>query len=377
MKIGLMLPAMQSMELNELTLHNYLSLNCKADSLWLPDHLLGIANPAMWSEYPASAFVEDPDAWLDPFCVAAFLGRQTELTFGTCVTDGTRRRGGDLARTVLTLNNHCRGGFVLGIGAGEVETLVPFGYGFSTPVGHLEQTLKDLRSLIDTGHMPEGIGRTGLTLKGPKGKPQIWVSGMRERSLKLTGLYGDGWMPLPLGLPAEEYVQKLAYLNKIAASVDRPPLTGSLFQMVLLGDSHDHVVEVLEKDPLGKLMLLFAPATLWKKHGMEHPGGPHCRGMVDIVPHLLDPALLRETAPRIPIELCEEFMLMGNAEEIAQHMRPYAEAGLEHALLSDITGFTYSLEETHRLMKSELAHLIQLLSATPVGNACDLATRIH
>ena len=373
MKIGLMLPSMQSIELNAATLQGYRAMG--ADSLWLPDHLLGIANPAMWSDYPSSAYVKDPDAWLDPFCVAAALGQQTDLAFGTCVTDGTRRRGGDLARTLLTLNNYCSGGFVLGIGAGEAETLLPFGYDYSKPLARLEETLKDLRSLLDTGRMPHGIGRTGLPLRGPGGKPQIWVAGMRERSLKLTGLYADGWMPV--GIPAHEYAQKFSYVNEIAASANRPAPTGSLFLMVLLGDSRAHVIEVLEKTPTGKLMLIFQPAALWQRYGLEHPAGPDCRGMVDVIPHLLDPVLLREAARRIPIEMCEESILMGNADEIAPRVRPYAEAGVGHLILSDVTGFTYSAEETQRLMERELVKLVQCLAAMPTGKLPDMQDRFN
>jgi len=152
------------------------------DSIWVPDHLLGPYHPGLWSETPAAAAVPDPDTFLDPFRIAAVLGRQTGMTVGTCVTDATRRRGADLARAALTLQRCCRGDFVLGIGSGEAQSLLPFGYELLPPVGLLEQALRDMRSLFDTGEMPgDGVGRTGLAPDPAYGTPQIWVAATARR----------------------------------------------------------------------------------------------------------------------------------------------------------------------------------------------------
>ena len=58
----------------------------------------------------------------------------TDRPFGISVTDATRRGAADLARTALTLNDLNPGGFILGIGSGEAESLLPFGYPFDKPV---------------------------------------------------------------------------------------------------------------------------------------------------------------------------------------------------------------------------------------------------
>jgi len=86
--------------------------------------MMGLTHPGVWPLFPASVALPDPDALLDPFCVAAALGPTTELPMGLCVTDATRRRGPDLARAALTLQDACRGGFTLGIGA-SYEFSVP------------------------------------------------------------------------------------------------------------------------------------------------------------------------------------------------------------------------------------------------------------
>ena len=112
----------------------------------------------------------DSDAWFDPFVSIAAIGTASDLPMGVGVTDAIRRRAPDLARTALTLNQLCRGGFHLGVGAGEAENLVPFGYDFSTPVADLEKFLVELRSLLDHGVMPSGgrIGDTQQVIRYPE-----------------------------------------------------------------------------------------------------------------------------------------------------------------------------------------------------------------
>ena len=69
MKLGLLLPTMQSIALNTAALQAAEMLG--ADDVWVLDHLLGFTHPALWPEFPAARALPDPDALLDPFCVAA------------------------------------------------------------------------------------------------------------------------------------------------------------------------------------------------------------------------------------------------------------------------------------------------------------------
>ncbi len=359
MEVGLMVPTVLSVEVNEMALQAAEAFGM--DSVWLPDHLLGPYHPGLWQELPAAASVPDPDGFLDPFCIAAILGRQTAMSVGTCVTDATRRRGADLARAALTLQRCCRGDFILGIGSGEAESLLPFGYPFVRPVGLLEEALSQIRSLLDTGAMPDGgLGRTGLSV-AEYGTPKIWVAANGPRSLRLTGTYADGWLPVG-GIGAEEYARQRSTIAAAAEHADRPQPVSSLFPITILGESRDHVAELFECNPMAKAILLVAPATLWARYGLDHPGGPSCRGFPDIIPHALDPRTIKEALRQVPREMAEEYLLTGNAIEIAQQLRPYQDAGLEHLVLCDITGLTYDAATTQSLMP-EFGALRQLLQA--------------
>ncbi len=360
MKVGIIVPGMHSMELNEGMLK--MAEAAGMDSVWLADHLLGVMHPTLWPEIDAAALISDPDAWLDPFCVAAVLGRQTKLGIGTCVTDSVRRRGPDLARTLMTLNASCGGGFILGLGSGENESTLPFGYDFSRPIGKLEDAARSIRSLLDHGRMPDGgVGRTGLVAQAPHSRAQLWIAGIGDRSMEIVGRYGDGW--ICHGVSPDEYLMKREQVRKAAQAAGRPMPTIALFPLMLLGDSREHVAAALERKPLTKLLTMFGPATMWKRHGLDHPSGPECRGHPDTIPHAVDPERLRQVAPRIPLALVEDYMMIGNAEDIARRMRPYVEGGVEHLILGDFTGLTFAPEETGRLITTQLGRLRQLLAA--------------
>lgn len=359
MKLGLLLPTLHSLELNTGALRAAEQLG--ADDVWVLDHMMGFTHPDLWPDFPASAALPDPDALLDPFVVAAAIGPTTDLRVGLSVTDATRRRGADLARASMTLNDACKGGFVLGIGSGEAESIIPFGYDYARPVGNLERALEEIRSLLDTGTMPNGQGRTGLPRNGDKGVPEVWVASQRPRMLKLTGRYADGWIPLPSG--PEEYAAQYEVVKTAADEAGRPAPVASICPAVILGESRDAVAATLEKVPIVKLMAYYVPDAIWQRYGLDHPGGPGCRGQIDLIPHELDPDELRAIAPRIPLELLEELAWIGSAEEIAERLEPFAEAGASHVVLGDLTGTTYAPEDAARVMGTELPRLKTLVEA--------------
>src|ERR1700760_2786174 len=100
MRLGMLLPTVHSIAVNDAALRAGEALG--VDDVWVLDHMMGLTHPAIWPEFPAAQALPDPDALLDPFCVAAALGPTTALPIGTCVTDATRRRGADLARAAMT-----------------------------------------------------------------------------------------------------------------------------------------------------------------------------------------------------------------------------------------------------------------------------------
>ena len=318
----------------------------KADSLWAPDHLLGLSHPVLWAERASASVLADPDAFTDPFVLGAAIGRMTSIPYGIAVTDTTRRGPADIARTALTLQHLCPGGFNLGVGSGEAENIVPFGYSYDRPVARTEAFLKTLTTLLDTGRMPDGVGRLGLPRESEAGRVKVWVAAHGPRMLRLTGQYADGWLPA-FSMAPQEYAESKAVIARHAAASGRPEPESGLFRFVLLGESRNRIKEMFEADPLAKLQALFRTGATWQKYGLGHPAGNDSKGIVDVIPHNLDPQVLRELAPRIPFELVEEgsTTLMGTVSEIAEKLREYAERGCEHLVAANITGLVGGMSE--------------------------------
>ena len=343
MKVGITLPAQFPFASTEQMLPVYEEMG--ADSYWAPDHILGVFHPGLWSEIPLSDLAADPDAFYDPFVYGARIGSMTDKPYGVSVTDSTRRRAADLARTALSLNDLIPGGFILGIGSGEAESLTPFGYPFDAPVAALEECLVELRSLLDDGVMPNGPGRMGLPLKAEgRGKPAVWIAGHGPRMLRLTGQYGDGWIPA-WWMSAEEYGEKLTAIKGHAAAAGRPAPEASLLPFCLFVESIDRAAEMLEAEPLGKLFGLFAMGSIWEANGLEHPLGNDSKGFIDVIIHDLNPDDLRDLAPTIPFEMVQQVLFIGNAEELGAQFEGYARSGLEHVVLANLTGVVGGMDE--------------------------------
>jgi phthiodiolone/phenolphthiodiolone dimycocerosates ketoreductase len=162
--------------------------------------------------------------------------------------------------------------------------------------------------------------------------------------LRLTGEYGDGWVPSWPMSPAT-YGERRQTIAQHAERAGRPAPECGLHIGTIVGESRSHVADLMEADPLGKLLGLMCSADLWAKHGLQHPAGDKCRGLVDLIFHELDPHELRELAPKIPFELVEEFMFIGNADEIAHRASGYAANGMEHVIVGNTTGIVGGVDE--------------------------------
>lgn len=371
MDLGLVVPPFHPPALIDMTLDAAHAVG--ADSLWTFDHMLGVFHPELYGETGFAELVPDPDGLFDPFCVCAWAARSTQLPLGIAVTDSIRRAAPDVARAALSLQHLCPGGFNLGVGCGEAENLLPFGYSFDRPVARTERFLQTLRHLLDVGTMPAGPGRLGLPLESAAGRPKVWVAAHRPRMLRLTGQYADGWLPVDAPSPDEYRTMKAAVADH-AAAAGRPEPESGMFLFVLLGESRDRIREMFEAQPMAKLFALWmAPAPAWARYGLDSPAGSSGRAYIDLIPHELDPALLRELAPRIPFELVEEYVLMGTAEDVAQRLRPYADAGLAHPVIMNLSGLVGGVEEA-MARGTDLAVLGQLVGAMGAPETVQVGT---
>jgi phthiodiolone/phenolphthiodiolone dimycocerosates ketoreductase len=132
--------------------------------------------------------------------------------------------------------------------------------------------------------------------------------------LRLTGQYGDGWLPCQVETPDEYHTLK-SVIAEHAAAAGRPEPESGPSVFTVLGENREQVKQLYDSQPMAKLFALWsATPSQWQKYGFSgRPSGTDCRGYLDYVPHLLDAAMLRQLAVRIPFELLEEHIFVGNA----------------------------------------------------------------
>ena len=316
-------------------------------SLWLPDHMVSFWPDSIWDpEFTDLATVSaSPHRHLDAMAVAAAAAVQTSrVPIATSVVDTTRRHPSMLAQTALTLSHLSGGRFILGLGSGETENTVPYGFDFSKPVGRFEEALKVIRLLWDTdGPVTyEGqffkLDKARMDTEPYAGQlPPIWIASGGPRMLRLTGEYADGWWPAGAWTP-EDYAAKLAVIHQAAERVGRDPaaIVPAFIITCLIGDEAE--LEEMVSAPLVKAYLLQIPATVVAGFGFEHPMGPAWRGYQDINPGELTRerilAMLERTDPRAVLAVLPH----GTPAEVARVIKGYVDAGLRVPKILDYGG---------------------------------------
>lgn len=122
-------------------------------SIWLPDHMVSFWPDSIWTpEFTDLATVSpSPHRHLDAMAVAGAAAAMTKkVPIATSVVDTVRRHPAMLAQTAITLDHLSGGRFILGLGSGETENTVPYGFDFAKPVSRFEEALQVIKLLWES-----------------------------------------------------------------------------------------------------------------------------------------------------------------------------------------------------------------------------------
>src|ERR1700753_1260999 len=234
-------------------------------SVWLPDHMVSFWPDSIWTpEFTDLATTSpSPHRHLDALAMAGAVSVLTRnVPIATSVVDTVRRHPAMLAQTALTLDHLSKGRFILGVGSGETENTVPYGFDFAKPVSRFEEALTVIKLLWESDGFVDFEGQFFQLHHGrmdPElydGKcPPIWIGASGPRMLEITGRFADGWWPAGAWTP-EEYAAKLQVIREAAERAGRDPqaIVPAIVQMCLIGDEAE-LEEMLEA-PLVKSILL-------------------------------------------------------------------------------------------------------------------------
>jgi phthiodiolone/phenolphthiodiolone dimycocerosates ketoreductase len=316
-------------------------------SIWLPDHMVSFWPDAIWTpEFTDLATVsKSPHRHLDGLAVAAAAAVLTmNVPIATCVVDTVRRHPASLAQTALTIDHLSRGRFILGLGSGETENTVPYGFDFATPVARFEESLQVIRRLWESNGPVDFPGRffklqhARLDTECFEGRsPPIWVGASGPRMLEIAGRLADGWWPAGAYTP-QEYADKLKVIRTSAERAGRDPMAivPALIHICLIGDEAE-LAEVM-KAPLIKAFVLQISADVMRSFGFEHPMGAGWRGFQDINPGLLTREKILDLLDRVDVKAILAVVPHGTPREVAKVFKDYADAGMRVPKILDYSG---------------------------------------
>lgn len=323
------------------------AVSTRADSFWVGDHLNSlIPRSIATAEHMGigARLVPKVDAILEPWTMLGHLAAQRRfrgLRLGVCVTDASRRNPAVTAQAAATLHLLTKGRGLLGIGVGEREGNEPYGVEWTKPVARFEEAIATIRALWDSNG--ELVSRDSpyfplhnavFDLPPYRGRwPEIWVAAQGPRMLRITGQYGDAWVPFTISRPAD-YAQSLTAIHTAASNAGRDPLAilPAMNRAVVTGRNRDDVDEALS-GVLMKSSALAAPAEVWARHGVEHPLGAQFSGVQDLIPQVIDRSSALSYIEKVPLSLMKEICFHGTADEVLDQVADWRDHGLKYLVV--------------------------------------------
>ncbi len=341
-------------------------------SIWLPDHMVSFWPDSIWTpEFTDLATISpSPHRQLDGLAVAAAAAVLTSKTpIATCVVDTVRRHPSLLAQTALTISHLSQGRFILGLGSGELENTVPYGFDFDKPVGRLEEAIQVIKLLWESDGPVNFAGnffhlehaRMDTELYDGKAPP-IWLGAAGPRMLGITGKYADGWWPAGSYTP-EDYAAKLKVILDAgdAAGRDMAHFTPAIIQISLIGEA-DEIDEMIQT-PMVKSIILMLTAKDLAQFGYDHPMGPGWRGIMDFDPVKLSREKMLKFCADMNPQAIRDIFPVGTPRQVAMKIKGLADAGMRVFKVMDyggMAGLKYGAKsaEKVRAVEDEVLRLV-------------------
>jgi phthiodiolone/phenolphthiodiolone dimycocerosates ketoreductase len=342
-------------------------------SIWLPDHMVSFWPESIWTpEFTDLATVSpSPHRHLDAMVVAGAVSVLTKnVPIATSVIDTVRRHPAMLAQSSLTLDHLSKGRFILGVGSGETENTIPYGFDFAKAVSRFEEALKVIQLLwrsegpVDFDGQFYQLHHARMDTEPYEGRfPKIWVGCNGPRMLDITGRYADGWWPAGAWTP-EEYAEKLQVIRIAAERAGRDPLAivPSSIQTCLIAYDDAELAEILAA-PLVKAWVLQPSAAALRKFGFAHPLGDDWGGYQDINPAVLPRERILDMLKKTDVEAIKKIIPCGTPAQVARRLKGFVDAGLRVAKIMDYGGmaglkFAARSAEKVRAAEDELLRLV-------------------
>lgn len=317
------------------------------DSIWFPDHLMGWFPQTLWTpDVVGPLAMYSPHTFFETtLSMAVAASVTTRIRIGSGVTEAIRHHPAMLAQSYATLEHITNSRAILGIGAGELENVEPYGLKYEKVVSRLEEALQIIKILWNAKR-DELLNFDGKFFKLKdavfelpylKKRPPIWIGGSGKRMCKIVARYADGW--LPAALTAEEYEERLNLIKTECHRINRNfnEIEKGVYLNIIIDESREECIRLMKESLIIRAGALLAPASIYEKNGFKHPLGENFYALTDYVPSRYSKDKVLNAIQKIPMKVIKQSFIWGNVEDVIEKLDMYRKAGAQTVVFWNFT----------------------------------------
>ena len=339
------------------------------DSLSIPDHMVNLIPPSLWTpeHAPLAALVDDPDSLMDAVVMGMLAhAGAPELHLNFC-GDPVRRSPADWCQLMWSLSSVLDGKVRFQFGPGEAKNLNPYGHKRAQGLARFEDLLKISKALWDADKPIDYIGNHWELQQAYLGsakshRPQIWSMGTGPKQLELATTYCDGMtgsIPNVWTTPAHAKAE-IDQIKAMLVDKGRDPaqIGFGAFCMVICHEDPVVIDRALDNPIIRWLAAvvgrLKSPAE-FRKDGIEPATPEGWLYFQKLLPYATSAAFADDVVSKSSRRMAEASFLYGDAASIATQIRGYADAGITAINLMDFAPLVLQPADAMRSLERMIA----------------------
>ena len=295
------------------------------DFVFIPDHLVDLDG-----------------CYVDCWTIMTAIGLQTKkITVSAGVTDIQKVHPAKAAHMIATLNILTGGRAALGIGAGEIMNILPYGLPWETAelrTQRLREYIQVVKKLLEASKNKKvtyqgsfySLKDAWLDICPLKTKPPIVIGALGKRTIEVAGEFADYWLSW-LESP-ESFAEKRGFLYDIAKKF-RPSEKVKAICWLYGAVTEDQEI-IIKARRTCKALFVVERNILRKYYGFKVPYEVSAQGAL-----VSDEVMKKivELSNQVPDELIDKSVAVGNTEKCINVIENFIKSGADVIAFRDLT----------------------------------------
>ena len=291
--------------------------------------------------------------FLDALMLAGVVAAQTEkIRLTIAAIDTLRNSPTRLAQQILTLDHLSGGRATVALGVSEAKNALQYGHSRVGATAKFYDASRIIRAILDRPGEPILYNGEKYSMKGGiidlpqygENTARIYAAcGSSSDNIDIVGECYDGMMTVIPSFCQGGPEQVADDIVKVRAAAERhgrdPEKLGfTAVAMVLMHDDPEVIERVAATDYMRWNAYIYgcARGSDWDQHGFTHPAGPDYGYARHLVPERMTKDEWYTEARKVsPQAVSDVAHVSGTAEEVADRLKAYVEAGVDELILLD------------------------------------------